>query len=45
MSVEINEDFAAALRELLVEHVQTSNQRPRALRWPHNLGLKIALAR
>jgi len=43
MSVEINEDFAAALREMLIEHAQTRNRRPRLLRWPQTLGLKIAL--
>jgi hypothetical protein len=45
MSVEINEDFAAALREMLVAHVHTSEQRRhRLLRWPRTIGLKLALA-
>lgn len=43
MSVEINEDFAAALRGMLVEHVQASNRGPRRLRWPRTIGLKIVL--
>jgi hypothetical protein len=43
MSVEINEDFAAALRGMLIEHVNTSSRR-RVLGWPRTVSLKIALA-
>jgi hypothetical protein len=44
MSVEINEEFAKALRGMLVEHVQSDKNRPRLLWWPKSIGIKVAVA-
>jgi hypothetical protein len=44
MSVEMDQDFATALRGLLVEHVQTNTTRRRPFRWPRTVGLRVALA-
>jgi hypothetical protein len=43
VSVEIDEEFATALRGMLVEHVRSS-QDPRRFRWPTTMGLRALLA-
>lgn len=44
MSVEINEEFAAALRAMLVQEAQAGRARPRLLKWPRTVGLRVLLA-
>lgn len=44
MSVEIDAEFAEALRGMLIEHVQTNKTHSRRRWWPKSIGLKVALA-
>lgn len=44
MSVEINEEFVVALREMLIEHVQASGRRRRLFRRPRTVALKVLIA-
>jgi hypothetical protein len=43
MSIEIDEEFATALRGMLVEHVRSSHTR-RRFGWPTTIGLRVVLA-
>lgn len=44
MSTRMEENFAVALRALLVEQVQSSSTRPARPAWPKAIGLRVALA-
>ncbi|HEX3617843.1 MAG TPA: hypothetical protein VHU61_14985 [Solirubrobacteraceae bacterium] len=43
MRAELDPEFAAALRGLLVERVDTSAGRRRRFRWPRTMGLRVGL--